>query len=250
MGMPEGFPRISPPQVVLVHCETRTGIVLDLEGRRWTGSDKYRIFASVSDAEAYALSATSRNQEIECAIFDHEHKPVSVIRPAWTSGRVAGVPSSDHLPAKADYHFLTVWQIAAPVQRVWDVLSDPEHYGEWWPSFVGYRCLTRGVRGPGMRDERFVRGSLPYTLRFQTTVTAVDPPRSVEYRADGGLLGSGRVTLTGQQRQTLVTIEWNVRAASQWARLLHPILHPLLRWNHARVMQQGERGLNRKLGAI
>jgi hypothetical protein len=100
-----------------------------------------------------------------------------------------------------------------------------------------------------MRDERHVRGPLPHTLVFETTVTAVDPPRLVRYRAEGGLRGDGQVTLTQTPNGTDVVIDWSVHTTARWLNVLSPIVRPLLEWNHRHVMRRGERGLDRTLEA-
>ena len=80
------FPTIHPPQVVLVHAETRTGIVLDISGNRHVGlTQKYVIFDSRDAAEQYAIMTTAQNTEIECAIFDHNCAQLALIRPSWVT---------------------------------------------------------------------------------------------------------------------------------------------------------------------
>jgi hypothetical protein len=40
-----------------------------------------------------------------------------------------------------------------------------------------------------------------------------------------------------------VQYEWIVEAHRPWMRRLAPLLAPMYRWNHGRVMAAGERGL-------
>ena len=49
------------------------------------GESRYLVFPSLDEADSYAQSMILRNPTVECAIFDHEHKPIKVVRPAWTS---------------------------------------------------------------------------------------------------------------------------------------------------------------------
>src|SRR6185295_5442839 len=76
----------------------------------------------------------------------------------------------------AEYRFVTVWHFAHPIERVWKALNRPEEYSRWWPSMKSYRDLTPGITGVGARSERVVRGSLPYVLRYTTTVTRSEAP--------------------------------------------------------------------------
>jgi uncharacterized protein YndB with AHSA1/START domain len=148
----------------------------------------------------------------------------------------------------AEYRFITTWRLRAPIQRVWDVLSRPDRYGEWWPSSVGHRSFTPQVRGVGQQEERIVRGRLPIVLRFATEVTGLAEPHFVEYRAWGDLEGGGRVELVEDGDWTEVTVYWNVRTTQWWINVLGPLARPLLAYNHHHVMRQGQAGLARLLG--
>ena len=34
----------------------------------------------------------------------------------------------------ADYAFVTRWSFRAPIDQVWTLISEPEHWPEWWPA--------------------------------------------------------------------------------------------------------------------
>ena len=99
------------------------------------------------------------------------------------------------------------------------------------------------MTGVGAKAERSVRGRLPYTLRYQTTTTGVDPPRKLAYEASGDLVGQGRFVLSEQGEWTEVVFYWDVQTSGFWMNLLAPVLRWLFAWNHNQVMAQGERGL-------
>lgn len=148
----------------------------------------------------------------------------------------------------SSYHLLTIWHLRVPRQPVWEVLSQPAQYGEWWPSFVRYWDLTPGHRGVGQRDHRWVRGHyLPLLLRFSTEIIALRPPEYVRYQAEGDLAGWGQVHLTEEGASTCVVITWRVMLAHRWMRIFQPVLRRLLIVNHEAVMRQGQRGLARRL---
>lgn len=143
----------------------------------------------------------------------------------------------------AAYSFVTHWRFDAPLAQVWAALDAAERYREWWPSIIAYHDLTPELHGVGARAERVVRGRLPYSLRYTTTVTHYEPPREIAYDAVGDLTGDGRFVLHEDGGQTHVTFYWNVSTAGFWLNLLAPLLKPLFAWNHNWVMAQGERGL-------
>jgi hypothetical protein len=81
-----GFPKFGPPQVALVHVETRTGILLTLDGQRFVGTgDTCLLFPTLVAAEAYARQKVREDPEVDCVLFDHAGLPVIEIRPAWVS---------------------------------------------------------------------------------------------------------------------------------------------------------------------
>jgi len=95
----------------------------------------------------------------------------------------------------------------------------------------------------GARAERAVKGRLPYTLRYATTITHHVPPWEIAYDAVGDLAGRGRVLLKEDGAWTDVTFHWDVTTTGFWMNLLVPLFKWLFAWNHYWVMARGERGL-------
>lgn len=146
------------------------------------------------------------------------------------------------------YHFMTTWRIPAPPDAVWGVLQAASEYSSWWKNMLTFRDLTPGVTGPGSRTERTVRGALPYTLRYDTIVTSIDPPREMSYNAEGDLNGSGRlvVRIAPEGAGTEVVWYWDVGTKGFLMNLFAPLLKGLFAWNHNAVMREGELGLIRR----
>ena len=150
----------------------------------------------------------------------------------------------------AHYEFVTTWCLDAPIERVWDVLYDSEHWPEWWRGVE--RVELREPGGPDRVGElsRFTwRSRLPYELEFDMRTTRVERPFLMEGSADGELAGEGRWRLFEGGGLTAVTYEWNVRTTARWMNLLAPLARPVFAWNHDVVMRQGGEGLARRLGA-
>jgi hypothetical protein len=143
----------------------------------------------------------------------------------------------------AAYSFVTHWHLQAPLEAVWDALYATDRYTEWWPSIVAYEKLTPEITGVGARAQRVVRGRLPYSLRYTTTVAKVNPPHELAYDSEGDLVGKGRFVLTQRGEWTVVVFYWDVSTSSRWMNVLAPVLRWLFAWNHHYVMAQGERGL-------
>jgi uncharacterized protein YndB with AHSA1/START domain len=144
----------------------------------------------------------------------------------------------------AKYRFVTIWRFDQPIGQVWEAINAAEDYPLWWPNILYYRCLTpSNPRGVGAKGERAVRGFLPYSLKYTTTITKSEAPQDLMYNADGDLTGNGRFLLKVVGGKTEVFIFWNVSTKGRWLNRLAPLLKWLFAWNHNHVMCAGERGL-------
>jgi uncharacterized protein YndB with AHSA1/START domain len=149
----------------------------------------------------------------------------------------------------AAYHFVSTWQIQAPIERVWEEIYHAERWPAWWKYVTGVDELEPGdADGVGKRLRLLFRTRLPYTLGFDVQVTRVQPPSRLEARATGELDGTGRWTLTSADGGTLVRYDWDVRTTRRWMNLLAPAARPVFRWNHDELMREGGEGLARRLG--
>ena len=150
----------------------------------------------------------------------------------------------------AEYHFVSAWQIQAPIERVWEEIYHTERWPSWWKYVVGVDELEPGgADGVGKRQHLLFRTRLPYTLGFDTRVTRVQPPSALEAEATGELEGTGRWTLTPADGGTLVRYSWDIRTTKWWMNLLAPVARPAFSWNHAELMREGGESLARRLGA-
>lgn len=150
----------------------------------------------------------------------------------------------------ASYYFLTVWRIQAPIEKVWEAIRRPTDWPAWWKSVRTVRELEKGDPiGVGSLHEYRWRGALPYDLRFTVRTVQARPPVLLEGEARGDLEGSGRWDLSPIDGGTQIRYTWSVRTSQAWMNWLAPLLGPLFRWNHDRVMKEGGRGLAGHLGA-
>ncbi|HZZ29534.1 MAG TPA: hypothetical protein VFE46_16165 [Pirellulales bacterium] len=156
----------------------------------------------------------------------------------------------------AAYRFVTIWRFSEPIGQVWKALNAAEDYPLWWPNVSYYQCLTpENPRGVGACGKRAVRGFLPYSLHYTTTITRSEPPHDLAYNAEGDLVGDGQFVLkeitpntppgsaAGKTAGTEVTLHWNVATQGRWLNRLSPLLKWLFAANHNYVMRRGERGL-------
>ena len=149
----------------------------------------------------------------------------------------------------AEYHFVSTWQIQAPIERVWEEIYHTERWPNWWKYVVGVNELEPGAAdGIGKRQHLLFRTRLPYTLGFDARLTRVQPPSELEAEATGELEGTGRWTLTPADGGTLVRYNWDIRTTRRWMNVLAPVARPVFSWNHAELMREGGESLARRLG--
>jgi hypothetical protein len=150
----------------------------------------------------------------------------------------------------ADYHFVSTWQIQAPIEQVWDEIYHAERWPSWWNYVAAVDELEPGAAdGVGKRLRMLFRTRLPYTLGFDVRVIRVQPPYELDAEAAGELEGTGRWRLSSADGGTLVRYTWDVRSTRWWMNLLAPVARPAFSWNHRELMRTGGESLARRLGA-
>jgi hypothetical protein len=152
------------------------------------------------------------------------------------------------MPAN-EYLFVTRWRLPGTVEQVSDLLGDTDTLTRVWPSLYSWAWVLNPGDERGVGKELLVetRGHLPYTLRWAFRVTESRHPYGYSIEAWGDMVGSGVWTLEPDGDATRVTYEWRVRAEKLLLKWLSPLLKPLFRSNHDRVMADGEAGLRREL---
>jgi uncharacterized protein YndB with AHSA1/START domain len=144
----------------------------------------------------------------------------------------------------ADYHYISTWQLQAPIERVWAAISDLEQLPAWYPAVQEVQTLTPGdPDAVGSRVRYLIKGRLPMRLAFEATIARVDPPRELELQAEGDLAGTGRWELQHQDGVTTVRYLWDVQTTRPWMNLVAPVARPLFTWNSKGVMLQAGQGL-------
>ncbi len=150
----------------------------------------------------------------------------------------------------ASYDFLTSWCVDAPIERVFAVLKDSAAFPEWWRYVTAVEVLEPGdVNGVGECARYSWRTALPYTLRFESRTTRIEPPYVIEGHATGELEGVGVWNLFAGPNSTAVLYSWKVRTTKPWMNVWRPLARPAFRWNHHRVMHEGGMGLAARLDA-
>lgn len=146
------------------------------------------------------------------------------------------------------YRFNECWAIPAPLEVVWERITDLRTYPEWWPEFQEATVLD-GCTGLGARVAVHVKAALPYHMRFELEIVRYEPMRLTEVCVRGDLNGFMRWTLEPMAGGTRLSFEEEVRTGKLLLNLLAPIAKPFFAWNHTSMMENGERGLRAYLAA-
>lgn len=150
----------------------------------------------------------------------------------------------------AEFKFVTVWQIEAPLAQVCDAISHCLYWPNWWQAVEKVEVFDPGgPNGIGSLRRFTWRGRLPYRLTFDLRVTRVVPLTILEGYASGEVEGVGRWCFSNDGVVTVVRYEWHVCLKRRWMTLVAPVARPLFKWNHDYVMRQGGEGLARLLNA-
>jgi uncharacterized protein YndB with AHSA1/START domain len=149
----------------------------------------------------------------------------------------------------ARYSFETIWKVDAPVERVWEAISHPLEWPQWWKGVVAVKELEPGdADGMGALHRYSWKSALPYRLDFDMRVTEVDEPLRLEGTADGELRGTGTWNFEPNGAKTVVRYNWDIETTRRWMNALAPLLRPAFEWNHDWVMRSGGKGLGELLG--
>jgi quercetin dioxygenase-like cupin family protein/uncharacterized protein YndB with AHSA1/START domain len=140
------------------------------------------------------------------------------------------------------YVFVDEWDVDAPPEAVFAAISNARSYPQWWrPVYI--EVEADGHPEVGKTSTQHFKGRLPYHLRTRSTITALDPGRSLTVEVEGDLRGRGTWTLTPVGEGTHVRFDWQVHADRKLLRLLTPILRPALRANHNWAIARAMEGL-------
>ena len=125
----------------------------------------------------------------------------------------------------------TTHTIDAPPSRVFDVLSDPESYGEWVVGSKQIRDADPDFPAPGSRFHHTV-GFGPITVGDHTVVEEMKRPRRIKLRAKARPLATVHVMLElkgkGRGKTEVTMIEDPADPLSALV-FFHPLTHLLVR---------------------
>ena len=148
------------------------------------------------------------------------------------------------------YAFLTHWRVNATAEEVFDVLADPLALPHWWPSvYLEVKELKPGdpITRVGRVIDLYTKGWLPYTLRWNFTVTESKRPTGFTLVAHGDFEGTGVWTIAQVDGQTEATYDWRIAAEKPLLRYGSLVFRQIFAANHRWAMARGEESLKLEL---
>lgn len=148
-----------------------------------------------------------------------------------------------------DFRLVSEWYLPVPPEAVWNVLSAPETWTQWWPAIRRVELLCAGAENDeGAVRRTWWKSRLPYGFAIDFTTRATEKPHLLVVEAHGDLVGMGRWEIVEIPVGTRVRYVWQVLPHKRWMRWLAPLLSTLFAWNHHAVMRDGALGMAHRLG--
>ena len=101
--------------------------------------------------------------------------------------------------------------VEAPVEKVFDYIGRPENNKEWIPDVVESEKLTEGPNRPGSRFRFVTRAPFGLRVSAEAEITAMDPPRMLEFQSTSGVEHRGRWGLESEGQITRVRFRLEYR---------------------------------------
>ena len=151
----------------------------------------------------------------------------------------------------AKYRFVTIWDVTAPIESVWNEIYHSEFWPNWWKGVESVVELKQGDKDGIDSVRRYTwKSLLPYKLTFDMRTVRVEPLSIIEAVATGELEGKGLWQFSVDRKGTVARYDWEVETTKLWMNILSPLARPLFKWNHDVVMGWGAEGLRKRLGAV
>ncbi|MET9660941.1 SRPBCC family protein [Streptomyces sp. NPDC006510] len=143
------------------------------------------------------------------------------------------------------YRFVSIWDLPAPPDAVYEILERADDYPRWWPQVREVTSVD------GTTGTTRIRSFLPYDLVMTVRERRRDPrARVIEATLSGDLDGWVRWTVTPHDGGSRAVYEQEVEVHRRLMRLLAVPGRPVFRANHALMMRAGRRGLAARLEAV
>ena len=136
----------------------------------------------------------------------------------------------------APFRFDRVWTFPVTPAELWAVLERTDDYVTWW-SWL--REFTSDGLEPGSRARCTIQSPLPYALRCDIQVLAIEPHRSIATQIGGDLRGPARLDLAPDPAGSTARLSWTLELGNPVLARLARFGRPVMAWAHDVVVALG-----------
>jgi hypothetical protein len=189
-----------------------------------------------------AQGAASQNQQLERPAVQSKSTP------RVTSSKTIWVNRNDPTRQRDHVVFRSYWKLDATETETLAVLSDYEHFSDWWGrTFLESSVAHRPESGMvGLTGNVKSRGFLPYQFGWKAEVTEADET-GVTLSANGDFNGVGRFRRPNAGEDADLCFDWDILITKPILRFFTPYACPIYLWNHAYAMANGARSLQAEI---
>ena len=136
----------------------------------------------------------------------------------------------------APFRFDRVWTFPVPPGELWAILEQTDDYVSWWSWLREFE--SDGLR-PGSRARCTIQAPLPYALRCDVRVLAVEPLVSIVTQIGGDLRGPARLDVAPAAAGSTARLSWSLELGNPVLARLSRFGRPLMAWAHDVVVAIG-----------
>jgi uncharacterized protein YndB with AHSA1/START domain len=148
----------------------------------------------------------------------------------------------------ACYKFVDHWYIKAPIDEVYNHISNPRTYPQWWRWYDSIRVLKEAPYPYiGGKSELVIRSPFGYRLKIEVETVEASPPNHIKTVSRGELAGTGEWEFRQEGDVTHAIFTWIVETDQPLLNRLEWLLKPVFALSHNLVSGSGHRGLKKLL---
>jgi hypothetical protein len=136
----------------------------------------------------------------------------------------------------APFRFDRVWTFPTPPAELWAVLERTDDYVSWWSWLREFE--SDGLRAGG-RARCVIQSPLPYALRCEIRVLAIEPGASIATEVAGDLRGPARLDVAPAGDGSTARLSWSLELGDPVLARIARVGRPVMAWAHDVVVALG-----------
>jgi len=136
----------------------------------------------------------------------------------------------------APFVFDRSWEFSVPPEKLWAALADTQSFTRWWPWL---RSFDPVPLEPGATTHCTIGPPLPYVLRAQVTIVAVEHGAYLDTEVSGDVRGPARLEVQRATEGSSARLAWTLAVERPLLRRVAAVARPMLQWGHDWVVDRG-----------